>query len=241
MNSDWFGLASNSCLGARRCLDVFPSLRGIGHPGQLSSILTAAAKSQWLEGARKLAPPRSDPAVALPAAEVQRFSQEPTNSHTRQCGRLIPLWPTDHVYLNRLPLDTRVAIAARVLNGLRLRSHLISQQCGKSPFPCTSFLLVCPREILLLMGTHQTVPDTFTLSGDNVNRITQLLRLAQRHTRLDQVIVGPHLQDALSDLEDTLSDQIAALDKAAQDDLADAEESGAAERERRAWRPLRAA
>ena len=91
------------------------------------------------------------------------------------------------------------------------------------------------------MGTHQTVPDTFTLSGDNVNRITQLLRLAQRHAQLDQVMVGPRLQDALSDLEDTLSDQIGALDNAAQDDLADAEASGAAERERRAWHPLRAA
>jgi hypothetical protein len=91
------------------------------------------------------------------------------------------------------------------------------------------------------MGTHQTVPDTFTLSGDNVNRITQLLRLAQRHARLDQVMVGPRLQDALTDLEDALSDQIAALDNAAQDDLADAEASGAAERERRAWHPLRAA
>jgi hypothetical protein len=91
------------------------------------------------------------------------------------------------------------------------------------------------------MGTHQTVPDTFTLSGDNVNRITQLLRLAQRHARLDQVMVGPRLQDALTDLEDALSDQIAALDNAAQDDLADAEDSGAAERERRAWHPLRAA
>ena len=95
--------------------------------------------------------------------------------------------------------------------------------------------------MLLLMGTHQTVPDTFTLSGDNVNRITQLLRLAQRHARLDQVMVGPRLQDALTDLEDALSDQIAALDNAAQDDLADAEDSGAAERERRAWHPLRAA
>jgi hypothetical protein len=91
------------------------------------------------------------------------------------------------------------------------------------------------------MDTHQSVPDTFTLSGDNVSRVIQLLRLAQRHSRLDQVMVGPHLQSALTDLEDALSDQIAALDNAAQDDLADAEESGAAERERRAWHPLRAA
>jgi hypothetical protein len=100
---------------------------------------------------------------------------------------------------------------------------------------------VCLREILLLLGTHQAVPDTFTLSGDNISRITQLLRMAQRHAGLHQAIVGPRLQDALTDLEDALTDQIAALDNAVQDDLSDADESGAAERERRAWHPLRAA
>jgi hypothetical protein len=84
------------------------------------------------------------------------------------------------------------------------------------------------------MGTHQSVPDTFALSGDNISRVTQLLRLVQRHARLDQVRVGPHLQDALTDLDDALSDQIASLDNAEQDDLADADESGAADRERRA-------
>lgn len=83
------------------------------------------------------------------------------------------------------------------------------------------------------MGTHPSVPDTFTLVGDNRSRITQLLRLAQRHAQIGQAIVGPRLQDALTDLEDTLTDEIAALDNAVQDDLADAEESGAAERERR--------
>jgi hypothetical protein len=85
------------------------------------------------------------------------------------------------------------------------------------------------------MGTDQSVPATFTLSGDTISRITQLLRLAQRHARLDQVMVGPHLQDALTELEDTLTDQIAALDNAALDDLADAEQSGAADRP--AWFP----
>jgi hypothetical protein len=87
------------------------------------------------------------------------------------------------------------------------------------------------------MGIHHSVPDTFRLSGDNVSRITQLLRLAQRHARLDQAIVGPRLQDALTDLEDALTDQIGALDNAVQDDLADAEESGAADRQRRASYP----
>jgi hypothetical protein len=107
--------------------------------------------------------------------------------------------------------------------------------------PCAPFSLRVSAWILLFMGTHQTVPDTFTLSGDNVSRITQLLRLAQRHAGLDQVMVGPHLQNALTELEDTLSDQISGLDNATQDDLADTEASGAAERERRAWHPLRAA
>jgi hypothetical protein len=93
---------------------------------------------------------------------------------------------------------------------------------------------VCPREFFWLMGTHHTVPDTFTLSGDTVSRNIQLLRLAQRHARLDEVMVGPHLQNALTDLEDALSDQIAALDNAIQDDLPDAEESGAADRQRQA-------
>ena len=86
------------------------------------------------------------------------------------------------------------------------------------------------------MGIHHSVPDAFRLSGDNVSRITQLLRLAQRHARLDQAIVGPRLQDALTDLEDALTDQIGA-DNAVQDDLADAEESGAADRQRRASYP----
>ena len=100
--------------------------------------------------------------------------------------------------------------------------------------PAVPFSIRVLARILLVMGIHQSVPDTFTLSGDNVSRIIQLLRLAQRHARLDQVMVGPHLQNALTDLEDALSDQIAALDNAAQDDLADAEESGAADRQRRA-------
>ena len=49
------------------------------------------------------------------------------------------------------------------------------------------------------------------------------------------------MQSALVGLEDALSDQIAWLANAAEDDKADAEESGEAERERQAWRPLRAA
>jgi hypothetical protein len=51
----------------------------------------------------------------------------------------------------------------------------------------------------------------------------------------------PRKQDALTELEDLVTDQLAALDNADEDDKADAEESGEAECARRAWRPLRAA
>jgi len=87
------------------------------------------------------------------------------------------------------------------------------------------------------MGIHQSVLDTFTLAGGNVSRIVQLLHLAQHYARLDQVMVGPRLQDALTELEDRLSDQIAALDAAEQDDLADAAESDEAERAQLSWSP----
>ena len=52
---------------------------------------------------------------------------------------------------------------------------------------------------------------------------------------------APRMQDALAALEDALSDQIAWLENAGEDDLSDAEESGEAERERRAYYPLKAA
>jgi hypothetical protein len=49
------------------------------------------------------------------------------------------------------------------------------------------------------------------------------------------------MQDALVGLEDALSDQIAWLENAAEDDKADADDSGEAEPERRAYYPPRAA
>ena len=65
--------------------------------------------------------------------------------------------------------------------------------------------------------------------------------VAQQQVRLAQSEAGPLMQSALEGLEDALSDQIAWLENAAEDDKADAEKSGEAEREREAWRPLKAA
>jgi hypothetical protein len=83
--------------------------------------------------------------------------------------------------------------------------------------------------------------DTFTLTGDYENRVLEALKVAQHQVRLAQAGAAPRMQDALVGLDDALSDQIAWLENAAEDDKADAEERGEAERERQSWWPLRAA
>jgi hypothetical protein len=83
------------------------------------------------------------------------------------------------------------------------------------------------------------MPDQDTFAGDYENRVLEALKVAQ--ARLAQAQAAPRVEDALVALEDALMDQIAWLENAAEDDKADAEASGEAERERQAWRPLRAA
>jgi len=68
-----------------------------------------------------------------------------------------------------------------------------------------------------------------------------MLEIARHLARVAQGPADRHMQDALAALEDALADHLAAIETAADDDKADAEDSGEAERERRAWRPLRAA
>jgi hypothetical protein len=103
------------------------------------------------------------------------------------------------------------------------------------------FSAAASQRILSNMEARSAVPDTLTLAGDPESRVAQLLRLAQHQARVAQTVAAPRMQDALADLEDALSDQLALLDAAADDDKADAEESGEAERERRPYHPLRAA
>ena len=89
------------------------------------------------------------------------------------------------------------------------------------------------------MDYHTQVPDTFTLSGDYEQRLVQALEIARHLARVAQGPAYRHMQDALAKLEDALSDHLAAIETAADDDRADAEESGEAERVRRAYHPLR--
>jgi hypothetical protein len=91
------------------------------------------------------------------------------------------------------------------------------------------------------MDYHTQVPDTFTLSGDYEHRLVQVLEIARHLACVAQGPADRHMQDALAALEDTLTDHLAAIETAADDDMADAEDSGEAERERRAYYPLRAA
>lgn len=83
--------------------------------------------------------------------------------------------------------------------------------------------------------------DAITLKGDHEARLRQLLRLAQHEAALAQSAADPRMEDALAELEEILSGQLAALATAAEEDAADAEASGVAERRRQAWRPLGAA
>ena len=90
------------------------------------------------------------------------------------------------------------------------------------------------------MDYHTQVPDTFTLAGDYEQRLVQVLEIARHLARVAQGPAYRHMQEALAKLEDALSDHLAAIETAADDDTADAEDSGEAERERRAYYPLRA-
>ena len=83
--------------------------------------------------------------------------------------------------------------------------------------------------------------DNIALAGNSEDRLVQLLRMARHYARVAQLEARPRKQDALTELEDTLADQLVSLENADEDDKSDAEESGEAERERQAWRPLRAA
>jgi hypothetical protein len=82
--------------------------------------------------------------------------------------------------------------------------------------------------------------ETLTLAGDHESRLSQLLRVAQQEARLAQRSANARMEDAFVEVEHALADQLAILTLAAEDDAAEAEASGATERERQAWRPLRA-
>ena len=68
------------------------------------------------------------------------------------------------------------------------------------------------RRIIPFMAPRNSVPDTFTLSGDYEQRLVQLLEIARHQARVAQAAAAPRMQDALTELEDALSDHLAALE-----------------------------
>jgi hypothetical protein len=90
-------------------------------------------------------------------------------------------------------------------------------------------ITLCPPN-LLQMNMQTVLPDTFSLTGDHVASLQDVLRSARHTARIVRPSASPWIEDALVELKGDLTNRPAQEDNPA-----------AAERERRAWRPLRAA
>ena len=89
------------------------------------------------------------------------------------------------------------------------------------------------------MSTEPIVSDMFTLSGEHIDRLRQALKVVAHQARLAQTAdYGRNVVDALVETEELAFAQLARLDDALDDDKAEAEERGVAERQRRASFPL---
>ncbi len=85
------------------------------------------------------------------------------------------------------------------------------------------------------MSGQVPVFDSFTLSGECLDRLRQALKVAGQQARVAQDGYGRHVADALAEIEESISDHLARIEIALEDDKAEAEESGVAERTRRAY------
>jgi hypothetical protein len=85
------------------------------------------------------------------------------------------------------------------------------------------------------MSTQPVVSNTFYLSGERVERLRQALEVAGHQARVAQTSgYGRHVEDALAEIEEAIGSHLARIESALDDDKAEAEESGDAERTRRA-------
>ena len=88
------------------------------------------------------------------------------------------------------------------------------------------------------MSSQVLVSDTFSLSGERLDRLRQALKVAEHQARVAQHGgYGRHVEDALADIEEAINDHLAGIENALEDDKAKAEYSGEAERARRAYFP----
>ena len=87
------------------------------------------------------------------------------------------------------------------------------------------------------MRTQTAVLDTFTVSGDPIDRARQALEFARHQVRVAQADANWRLEGALVEAEEAVGEQLARIDGALADAEADAEEAGETERQRRASYP----
>jgi hypothetical protein len=84
--------------------------------------------------------------------------------------------------------------------------------------------------------------DNFTLKGDPLSRAIAALRVARQQVRLAiSDTESWRLESVLSDIADDLGVDLRRIEEAADDDAAEAEQTGEASAGRQAWLPLRAA
>lgn len=80
--------------------------------------------------------------------------------------------------------------------------------------------------------------EKFSLSGDHLDRLRQVLDAAGRQARIAQDSgYGRHAEDALAETEEAIGAHLGRIESALKADKAEAEESGEAERLRRSWFP----
>jgi hypothetical protein len=88
------------------------------------------------------------------------------------------------------------------------------------------------------MDQQALASDAFFLSGDVLERLRQAFRVAFHQARVAQDGgYGRHVENALVEVEETIGDVLAKIDGAVDDDRAEAEETGEAEREWQSWFP----
>ena len=86
------------------------------------------------------------------------------------------------------------------------------------------------------MSSQALVPNTVSLSGEYLDRLRQVLKVAGHQARVAQTSgYGRNIEDALTEIEEAITDHLARIENAIDDDKAEAEESGEAERARRAY------
>ena len=76
------------------------------------------------------------------------------------------------------------------------------------------------------MSSQALVSDTFTLSGERINRLKQALRLAEHQAHVAQGGYGRHVEDALAEIEEAIAEHLARIENALDDDKAASEGVG---------------